>query len=525
MKRLLSFFLLLVLAPLSAVLADDLPGIRANIELVTGTKQTVQFLGVNQDTVSLGGVIQGKFTVVHILKDRIKSIVDEQGNDLMNISKTPAALSSDSSSVVQDSSQAAEAQQDSSTKPLPQPAPVFLDSVQGKHVFVAMEHRAIDSVLAEQITPIIIRLLQESGTPVVIAKRTDFGYCRDNACIKDSLATYGAASAYLGRIAPASSNDSISIQASHYSFIDSANHDGDIAKMNLSVFKSISDATSGNKLKHFIMQLQGEAIPVQAAKRSYIHVETDPEGATLALSSQGDICRTPCTFATKDSGKVTLYAYWGVDKQLWGASSTVNPIGSDTIKISLKLKPVRPELRVFSIPGDAEIYAGSSQLSIDSKPIGHTPDKYPIYEPGMSTVQLRKAGYRDTMVTVFVPPTELTDINVEMEPIRDLEELKAQEEWIHQRKVSRIGKTLMGASIAPIVIGALFTYLANQDYDDADKIKQELERPASSAGATFQEKIKENHDLVKKGDRKMIAGGSLIGGGLIMLSVGFVLAF
>ena len=42
------------------------------VELVTGTKQAAQFLGIQNDTVSLGGTIQGKFTVIRI--DR-KSVV------------------------------------------------------------------------------------------------------------------------------------------------------------------------------------------------------------------------------------------------------------------------------------------------------------------------------------------------------------------------------------------------------------------------------------------------------------------
>ena len=40
-----------------------------------------------------------------------------------------------------------------------------------------------------------------------------------------------------------------------------------------------------------------------------------------------------------------------------------------------------------------------------------------------------------------------------------------------------------------------------------------------------QKKIDENRDLVDKGDRKMIIGGSLIGAGALLLCVGFVLNF
>jgi hypothetical protein len=82
----------------------------------------------------------------------------------------------------------------------------------------------------------------------------------------------------------------------------------------------------------------------------------------------------------------------------------------------------------------------------------------------------------------------------------------------------------MGTSIAPFLLGALFTYLAMVDYDDADKIKDSLKFPASG-GEKYQAKVKENKDLAESGDRKMIIGGSLLGAGALLLGVGFVLSF
>ena len=80
-------------------------GIPSLVELVTGTKQAAQFLGVQNDTVSLGGTIQGKFTVIRIPKNRFKSIVDEKGNDLLNGTNTAIAPdSAKQDSTVQDSS-------------------------------------------------------------------------------------------------------------------------------------------------------------------------------------------------------------------------------------------------------------------------------------------------------------------------------------------------------------------------------------------------------------------------------------
>lgn len=530
MKKFLLPFMFFALA----VYAETLQGTRANVVLVSGAKQTAQFLGIQQDTVSLGGMIQGKFTVIKIAKNRFKSIVDDNGNDLLNTTATVDSTTATADSAATDSSITASdstiAATDSSTATAdsvnPQiPVETILHSVDGKHIYVALERRTIDSALANQMNTLVIRLLQEAGTPVTFAKRTDFGYCRETACIKDSLAHYGAASIYTGSIIAAKASDSVTIQMVHYDLLDSSKKEPKTVSMNLSTMAAFSDAMSNDKLKNFALQLQGKEPPKTKQKKSYIHVETDPEGVTIATASQGEICRSPCTFVTQDSGKVTLYAYWNVNQQLWGARNVINPVPFDTTKISLKLKQMRPELRITTIPSNAEIFAGSEPITFKSKPIGKTPNKYPIYEPGPVTVQLRKEGYRDTTITTFVPPDNLTDISVELQQITDAEELSKQEEWIKKNKIHKIGLTLAGSSIGPILVGGLFTYLASQDYDEAEKIKNELSRPATSGGEHFQQKIKENHDLVDKGKRKMAIGGTLIGAGIVILGVGLVLTF
>lgn len=522
MKKVLLFLILFIFA---AAFAEENQGIRANVELVTGTKQSAIFLGVKQDTVLLGGNIKGQFMVVRIPKNRFKSVVDEAGNNLLNpvatIDTTATKVPDNSDStqvVVQDTLQDSTATQEI----VESKEPTYLDSVAGKHIFVAMERRSIDSALSEQMTPLLVRLLQESGIPVSIARRTNFGYCRENSCIRDSLAKYGAASAYLGSIAAGSSNDSLSILMTHVSFVDSASH---MATMSLSVFKALSDGLSNNKLSNFLKLLQGEEIPVAKKGTSYVKMESDPEGATISIPGRNEVCKTPCSFALQDTGKQVLYAYWNVNNQLWGAKETIRPIPGDTLKISSRLKKVKPELRIYTVPEGAAIYAGSSPIAPNTAPIGKTPNKFDIYEPGPSFVQIRKEGYKDTLVSFFASPTEITDLNITLQPINNFFEAQQQKEWSKAQKRDFIGKVLMGSSIAPIVAGALLAYLGSQDYNDAERIKNDLNKPATLNGANYQAKVNENHDLVHKGDRKMIIGGSLAGAGILMFGVGFLLTF
>ncbi len=514
------FILTFVLFWAFAAFADELQGVRATVELVTGAKQTAQFLGIQNDTVSLGGSIKGQFTVVRIPANRFKSITDEKGADLLH-----GAGSNQSTSSVSAQTQQESTVQETETS---YTEPSDLDSVEGKHIYIPLERRSSDSALAEQLDNLIIKLIKESGTPITVARPDAFASCHDVACIRDSLSAHKAASAYTGRITAARTPDSLAVQASHFVFDDSTVKGAKTSvQMNLSAIRSLSDAMANNKLQNFIKALQGEKVspskPTVSGK-SYIHIETDPEGANIAIHGKEDICKSPCTFATADTGKIVLYAYWNVNRQLWSTKSAIRPIPGDTTKLSLKLKKSKPELRITTIPSGAEIYAGSSPITPKSEPIGYSPNKFTIFEPGLSTVQIRKVGYRDTLVTVFASPTEITDIDVTLTPITNLQEQIVQDEWESIRKRHRLGKTLMGTSIAPLLLGALFTYLASLDYDDADAVKNELERPASG-GKNYQKKIEENRDLVDKGDRKMIIGGSLIGAGAILLGVGFILNF
>lgn len=527
-KILLTFALFWV----SVIWAEE--GIPSHVELVTGAKQDAQFLGVQNDTVSLGGTIQGKFTVIRIHKDRFKSIVDDQGNDLLN-QPQEAPQSAPAEASVQDTTVQDTTVQDTIAKDSTLQESTQTDSaavehsietpVEGQHIFVSFERRNSESALAGQLENLIIRLLKESGTPVTFINRQEFDFCNDATCIKDFLKAHGAASAYIGRITTGRTPDSIAVQMSHSLFDDSTKADYS-AQANLSAIKTLSDALSKDKLRRFVLQLQGEQVPVEqvVSGKSYLRVETNPDGANIMTKGNDDICKSPCTFVIDDSSKTEVYAYWSVDRQMWGAKAAIKPIPGDTAKISLKLKRVKPEFLIHSNPEGAFIFGGSTPVTKKSKPIGTTPSKYPIYDPGLSTIQIRKAGYRDTTLTVFTSPTELTDVNIELTPISDKQELVSQQEWLHERKKDFIGRTLMGSSIAPILLGTLFIYLANIDYEDADKIKQDLDRPAAG-GENFQARAAENKDLVDKGDKKMTVGGSLLGAGIILLGVGFVLTF
>lgn len=535
MKKLIATLAILLAMHCFAVEAT---GPMVNIELLSGTKQHAQFLGIQNDTVQLGGYIKDQFTVVRIHKSKFKSITDENGNNFLNDSTTKdttvvkdtATVQAVSQPTATDSTAAAAIDTAAATVDTAAAVPTAkIDStptipLSSNNVFVSFEETSSDPLLSKQITALTARLLLEQGEQIQLLNRSEIADCNDDRCVQKVLAKSGAKTMFLGKIISGSKPDSSTIEFSRLIFEDSL-PEIHKAQITVSTATALSDALENNKIKNMIKLAKGEELPKTAAKKNYIYVETDPEGATLSYSQKDALCKTPCTFAVKDTNKVTLNAYWDVGTQLWGAQSVVHPISGDTAKISLKLKPVSPEIQVISTPSDAEIFPGTINITKHSKPIAKTPSKFYIDEPGMANITLRKIGYKDTVVSFYVAPIAETRLDIEMERLTDYNIIVEQQKWQHDRQMMTLGKAIMASSIAPILVGAIFTYLGFKDYDDAKDIKDDLKMPGIVNGPKYKAKVKENKDLVNSGDRKVIIGGSLAGAGIILLGVGLFFTF
>ena len=516
--------------------AAESKGIEAQVELISGTTQKAQFLGIERDTVNLGGYIKDQFTIVRIPKSHFKSIVDKQGNDLLNPASNtakadsskqsqasaPATAASDSTVAspdsastvaVADSVDSTAAQADSST---------VAPAVSNTKIFVGFEAEGFEPQKVELFSNLTATLLSEADSTYTYNKENPFEGCNDNACLQDNYSKQGIKEILFGKISKGKSPDSLEVQLKRVLFEDSLPTIS-IAKTNISGTHAFSDAVVSNKIRNLVQEARGIKIQ-QTSTKSYIHVETDPEGAMLSRSEKNALCKTPCTFVTLDTGKIVLNAYWKVE-HLWGAQAVVRPIPGDTVKVSLKLKKISPEIRIMTQPSGAEIYTSSEEITKHSKPIAHTPNKFTYTDPGLVNLRIRREGYRDTLVNFYLAPVPETTVNIELQEITDFNELQAQKDWLHSRKIYHLGQTLMGSSIAPAIIGALFLYLGQKDYSEAEDLKNELKMPTTPNGSKFQEKMDRNHDLAKSGDRKTIAGASFIGAGIILFGIGLYLTF
>ena len=533
-----------------------------DVELLSGTHQRAKLIGIENDTVSLGGYIQNKFTVVKIAKGQFKKIVDEQGNDLLNADnaqgsttkkepaakepvavkesvkpassssvtatssaakepvakEAPSSSSIDESSSSESSSSSVVSSSSANTPSANTPKPEI------KTVLVAYNAEGIEQNIADQITALTARLLMESGEKPQIIRKTDIPNCNDNICIQSALAFHGFNSIYFGEVAQNTRTDSLSINLTHVLYEDSLPllHR---SSFNVSRESALGDAITNNKLKNQLLDAQGKDIVKSKKDRAYIHVETDPDGATISRTNKDAICKSPCTFVTTDTAKFTLHAYWNVDRHLWGASTSIIPLIGDTTHISLKLKRVTPEIRIQTFPEGANVYKAQAPITKRSKVIAQTPEKIPVYEMGMDSLLIRKAGYRDTLVSFFVAPVSQIDLSIDLQKLTDFDEIEKQNKWIHDKKMQTLGEAFIGGSIGTALIGALFMYLAHLDYNDADDIKKELKIPGAVKGENYKNKVDRNHKLVKQGDNKAIAGGVLLGTAAALLGVGIYFVF
>ena len=564
-------FSILAIALVSAFAEPE--GKLVDVELLSGTQQRAKLMGIENDTVSLGGYIQNKFTIVKIAKKQFKRIVDEQGNDLLNAdnaqgstakkepaAKEPIAVKDSvktatsssatatssafqepttkpvpssssvvskepsSSSIIKSSSSIASSSAVSSSSNVSSSSEIAVVKRENKTVLVAYDANNVEKSFADQFTALTARLLFESGEKPQIIRKTDIQNCNDNVCIQSELAAHGFNSIYFGDITPVIGTDSLRLNLTHVFYEDTLPtlHR---ATLTISEEKALSDAITNNKLKNQLLNAQGKDIVKLKKDRAYIHIDTDPDGATISRTNKDAICKSPCTFITTDTSKFTVHAYWNVERHLWGASTSVVPLIGDTTHISLKLKRVTPEIRIQTFPEGANVYKAEKPITKRTKAIAQTPEKIPVYEMGMDSLVIRKAGYRDTLISFFVAPVPQIDLSIDLQKLTDFDEIEKQNKWLHDKKMHTLGEAFIGGSIGTALIGGLFMYLAHLDYSDADDIKKELRIPGAVKGENYKNKVDKNHKLVKQGDNKAIAGGILLGTAAALLGVGIYFVF
>lgn len=494
MKRLSIIFLLL---GTSALFSQGIP---VEVELHSGVKQYARFLGIFQDTVHLGGTVQGKFTQVRLPQSAFKEIRDEQGNILSLDSLA------DLKSQLSDSSE-----NDSSWK--------------NRSLFVSWNSNSTDSKIKESLQNISFFTLSESDTSLLWVSHNDFRGCLSEECMVQKAQKSGANTLFSGQIKDHSYPDSIIIELQSFFFQPKIRKKS--ASITLSRNEIFKNLLTENRWIHFLYQTTGLNIPEKKKpdlRKNYFFIDSDPEGAIISKRGGEAICKTPCAFTTLDTTRTIFDVYWRVGNNLWAAEANLLPIAGDTAKASLKLKRVQPVVEFLSIPSGAEVFS-KEPVTAKSKMLGTTPKNYHTLEPGFSEFRLWHAGYRDTLVRFYVNPNHKTVLETTLTPLTEPQEIENQKNLIRARKRYSLGITLMGTSIAPAVAGGILTFIAYEKYDQAKRIKQDLERPGTVQGDKYQSKKKQNKKYADQGDHYLYSAIACFGTAAALLGIGFAFTF
>lgn len=482
---------LLLLATAYAFAVDSLatPVPEVLVELRSGLRQTAKLLEEDADSVTLGGTVQGEERAVRIAKTQILSMTPVPAD---TATTPPSALA------------------DSATPPLDWDNALLLLPLESD----------LDSATVQLWSGLIAQLLRENPGPRPLpVSLTDFPGCANVDCIVQKARAEGASGLFSGRLR--SQKDSIEARFRIH-WLQGKRTAASESKRRLP--HSMAAVLQDGLLTQMLAEAAGTPAPRPRETRSWISVETDPEGATISTNAETSVCRSPCTFAYSDTGSVRIDAFWRVDANLWAGSGSTRALPGDTAKVFLKLRRTGTVAEIRSEPPGAEVLP-PTPLEAQTRPLGKTPFFFYDRDPGEIKVRLWHPGYRDTVVSIRIDPLEKNVIAPTLTALADPNELARQQSLIRERRQRKIGFTLLGSSVAPFLIGSTFIMLAQGDYDEAREIKQELEQPSSGTGAGYQSKVAENREAADRGDKKFYSGIGLIGLSLLVASVGFVLVF
>ncbi|PBC68747.1 hypothetical protein [Fibrobacter sp. UWS1] len=270
-------------------------------------------------------------------------------------------------------------------------------------------------------------------------------------------------------------------------------------------------------------ELDDEEEPIYPEGNANLRVTSYPDSCEIYINGESLELFAPDTIRKIKPGKYTVSVrkmLKGVD---WWGSKTIK-INADSLNV-VHIEVERPttKLTVATIPDGVEVY-------VDEQPNESILPEYLTdvaieTEPSVQKIiYLRKVGYLDTALAVEVKAFMPNPVYVELEAVDNASVVEMQREYDRERAKRRIGRGLLWSSIAPIIAGGVFWYLAERDWSDAADKKSAYNKSAFESPDT-QKLLKKNKDLNDSGDTKGLIGlgFGVVGVGLFV--TGFVLAF
>jgi len=266
-----------------------------------------------------------------------------------------------------------------------------------------------------------------------------------------------------------------------------------------------------------------EEEPLYPEGKANLFVTTVPDSCELFINGEDLEMASPDTIKNIKPGKYTI----SVKKQLknvdWWGTQTVKINGDSLNKIQISVERPKTRLTVATIPDGVEVYL-DRQPNESIMPEYLTDVSFETKPSTKTVVYLRKVGYLDTAIVTEVHAFMPNPVYVELEAVDNLSVVEMQREYNTERSHRYVGRGILWSSIAPIIAGGVFWYLAERDWSDAADKKTQYNLSAFESADT-QKLVKDNKDLNDSGDKKglIAAGFGVLGVGLFV--AGFVLAF
>lgn len=542
------------------------------VELKSGVSQTAKFVGVERDTLLLGGYIKNEFAIVRVPSSSILSIQTKSGEALEiplenSSTNAPSKISSEETLSEEtidslnpspkdslkeknillneeeknQSNDLNALSEDESPKENPEensPSILSEDSASShsekiwisQTLLVPFSRRPIDSLFAENLQSLFLSLLREENISGIIPDKNTLDDCSLPSCLLPLAFENGANGIFFGEIIPAK-NDSLQIQLNYFK---QSGKEPEEASFVIAAKAPLGETLRKNLLADALQNLLGKAPPEKqeekievenSPKLNFISVETEPDGAELSQMGEVSVCKTPCTFATQDTGSIDVYAYWDVEDQIWAKTARLKIIPGDTVKAYLRLRRVEPAIQIITHPEGADIYPDVKTITPFTARLGVSPKILHTRTLGEQSFRIFKEGFRDTVASLHVFPGEQNRLEVELSPLTLSKEIEDQQKMIAQKKKKTIGFSLMGASLVPVILGGVFTYLGQKDYDKARTLREELKKPHVNGGSAYKEKLKENKEKAERGDTRTFIGVGGFALAIGLLATGFIISF
>lgn len=291
--------------------------------------------------------------------------------------------------------------------------------------------------------------------------------------------------------------------------------------------KRMTDLETGNpidlSLSDFAFADDVEEEPLYPAGKANLLVTSYPDSCELYINGVSLEMISPDTIRNIKPGKYTISVRKKLKGVDWWGTQTVKIHADSLNKVLVKVERPKTKLTVATIPDGVEVYL-DKQPNESVMPEYITDVSFETKPSVRKVLYLRKVGYLDTALTVEVQAFMPNPVYVELEAIDNASVVEMQREYDRERSRRRLGRGLLWSSIAPIIAGGVFWYLAERDWSDAADKKTAYEKSAFESPDT-QRLVKKNKDLNDSGDAKGIIaiGLGVVGAGLF--ATGFVLAF